>query len=556
MKRFYKNKMHKALCLMLALAITCSMVQVAFASERMNAFTVSDTYTDGYFSDINTGDWFYGDVVSAYEYGIAKGSADNKFLPYDLVSVSEVIAFGARIMSIYNADGESFVSDGEWYEPYVSYAVKNGIIRDGDEILSYLKKPATRAQTAYVLANSLPFTELSNINTSINSIPDVAVSDSYYNEIIMLYRAGVLSGKDEYGTFSPTENVTRAEAAAAINRIINPSSRLSITLKEKDTQSAGEQYDAERVSQTASPSVFYIELYDKNGKATASGSGFFIDTDGTAVTNYHVINDAYSAKIVTVTGSVYDVKSVLGYDEENDLAILKIDGSGFSALELADSDNAKNGQHIFCIGSPLGLDNSITEGVISNTSRTIDGQEYIQISAPISSGSSGGAVLDTNSRVIGVSAAGIEKGQNINLAIPSNRINEVARDKNITLEEFQSSKSSSSAPSYPSGTGSTGTNSNVFYSDNTNVPNYGYLTGEAELQNLYDEDSKMMFRAYRLDTAGLMYYTRVLQSGGFSLAGQQSGGGHRLDIVYSNGNTAIVIRADMQNRLLIIGYYI
>lgn len=556
MKKFYKNKMCRVLCLMLALAITSSMVQVAFASERMNAFTVSDTYTDGYFSDINTGDWFYGDVVSAYEYGIAKGSADNKFLPYDLVSVSEVIAFGARIMSIYNSDGESFVSDGEWYEPYVSYAVKNGIIRDGDEILSYLKKPATRAQTAYVLANSLPFTELSNINTSINSIPDVAVSDSYYNEIIMLYRAGVLSGKDEYGTFSPTENVTRAETAAAINRIINPSSRLSITLKEKDTQSAGEQYDAERVSQAASPSVFYIELYDKNGKATASGSGFFIDTDGTAVTNYHVINDAYSAKIVTVTGSVYDVKSVLGYDKENDLAILKIDGSGFNALELADSDNAKNGQHIFCIGSPLGLDNSITEGVISNTSRTIDGQEYIQISAPISSGSSGGAVLDTNSRVIGVSAAGIEKGQNINLAIPSNRINEVARDKNITLEEFQSSKSSASVPSYPSGTGSTGANSNVFYSDNTNVPNYGYLTGEAELQNLYDEDSKMMFRAYRLDTAGLMYYTRVLQSGGFSLAGQQSGGGRRLDIVYSNGNTAIVISADMQNRLLIIGYYI
>ena len=556
MKKFYKNKMCRVLCLMLALAITCSMTQVAFASERMNAFTVSDTYTDGYFSDINKGDWFYGDVVSAYEYGIAKGSADNKFLPYDLVSVSEVIAFGARIMSIYNSDGESFVSDGEWYEPYVSYAVKNGIIRDGDEILSYLKKPATRAQTAYVLANSLPFTELSNINTSINSIPDVAVSDSYYNEIIMLYRAGVLSGKDEYGTFSPTENVTRAETAAAINRIINPSSRLSITLKQKDTQSAGEQYDAERVSQAASPSVFYIELYDKNGKATASGSGFFIDTDGTAVTNYHVINDAYSAKIVTVTGSVYDVKSVLGYDKKNDLAILKIDGSGFNALELADSDNAKNGQHIFCIGSPLGLDNSITEGVISNTSRTIDGQEYIQISAPISSGSSGGAVLDTNSRVIGVSAAGIEKGQNINLAIPSNRINEVARDKNITLEEFQSSKSSASVPSYPSGTGSTGANSNVFYSDNTNVPNYGYLTGEAELQNLYDEDSKMMFRAYRLDTAGLMYYTRVLQSGGFSLAGQQSGGGRRLDIVYSNGNTAIVIRADMQNRLLIIGYYI
>lgn len=541
----------RILCLVLVCLMLSGFSSAALASERMDAFEAVNTYTEGGFSDISSGDWFYSDVISAYEYGIAKGADDGRFLPYDLVSISEVIAFGARILSIYNGDEEQFAADGEWYEPYIEYALANGIINSGDGFLSSVNKPATRAQTAYVLANSLPFTELSNINTSISSLPDVAVSDSYYNEIIMLYRAGVLSGKDEYGTFSPTENVTRAEVAATINRIVNPSARLSITLRQKETQS-GENtqlYDAELVAQTASPSVFYIELYGQNGKATASGSGFFISSDGTAVTNYHVIRDAYSAKIVTVTGSVYEVSSVLGYDEDNDLAIIKVDGSGFDYLELADSDAVKSGQRIFCIGSPLGLDNSISEGVVSNTSRIIDGQEYIQISAPISSGSSGGAVLDTSSRVIGVSAAGFEQGQNVNLAIPSNFIGNVALDKNITLSEFQASKYTSSTPSY-------GENSSVFYSDNQNIPNYGYLTSSSELETLYDEETKMMFRAYRLDNARLMYYMRVLQSSGFSLVSQQSSDSRKLTIVYAKGDTAVVISADIQSGLIIIGYYI
>lgn len=541
----------RILCLVLVCLMLSGFSSTALASERMEAFEAVNTYTEGGFSDISSGDWFYSDVISAYEYGIAKGADDGRFLPYDLVSISEVIAFGARILSIYNGDKEQFAADGEWYEPYIEYALANGIINSGDGFLSSVNKPATRAQTAYVLANSLPFTELSNINTSISSLPDVAVSDSYYNEIIMLYRAGVLSGKDEYGTFSPTENVTRAEVAATINRIVNPSARLSITLRQKETQS-GENtqlYDAELVAQTASPSVFYIELYGQNGKATASGSGFFISSDGTAVTNYHVIRDAYSAKIVTVTGSVYEVSSVLGYDEDNDLAIIKVDGSGFDYLELADSDAVKSGQRIFCIGSPLGLDNSISEGVVSNISRIIDGQEYIQISAPISSGSSGGAVLDTSSRVIGVSAAGFEQGQNVNLAIPSNFIDNVTLDKNITLSEFQALKYTSSTPSY-------GENSSVFYSDNQNIPNYGYLTSSSELETMYDEEIKMMFRTYRLDNARLMYYMRVLQSSGFSLVSQQSSDRRKLTIVYAKGDTAVVISADIQSSLIIIGYYI
>lgn len=513
-------KIHKrAITFLLACMLCFTSVAGVYASEQMNNFAPMRTYNDGDFSDIKESDWFYSDVISAYEYGITQGAGENKFLPYDLVSIAEVIAFGARICSIYSDDGEAFeVAEGEkWYEPFYEYAIENMIIKESDGLEALLNKPASRTQTAYVLANSLPFTELSNINPSISSLPDVAVVDAYYNEIIMLYRAGVLSGKDEYGTFSPTENITRAEVAATINRIIKPDARLSVTLKEKAEKTyAGitDEYSAELVSESASPCVFYIEIYNQQGQAIASGSGFFIAADGTAVTNYHVIEDAYSAKIVTVSGKSYTVERVLGYDKDRDIAIIKVEGTDFPYLDIAPSSLVKNGQKIFCIGSPLGLDNSITEGVVSNVSRVIEGQEYIQISAPISHGSSGGAVLDTNSRVIGISSAGFDEGQNVNLAIPSDCIADVERDKNYTFAEFQQARRGV----FASGT-------SYYYPENGAVPDYGYITGADEIESYKDDDSSTIARAYAYKRDEFSAYITELSNTGFRLVSRNQSGG-------------------------------
>lgn len=509
----------------------------------MDAFTKQRSYIAGTFADIREGDWFYNEVVNAYEYGLANGSGDATFLPYDLVSVAEVIAFAARIRSVYAADSADFTAaDGAaWYEPYVEYAVENGLI-GAEEFSEMLDKPATRAQSAYILANSLPFTEFSNINPSIETLPDVSVDDAYYNEIIMLYRAGVLSGKDEYGTFSPKENVTRAETAATINRIVDKNQRRTVTLAVVPPNNSAYEttpYDAVAISGKAGPSVFYIEIYDKNQRALGSGSGFFIDSDGTAVTNFHVIEDAYYAKIKTVDGSIYDVTAVLGYDEANDLAILKVDGSGFSYLELADSDAVKNGQKIFCVGSPLGLENTISEGLVSSASRTINGGEYIQITAPISAGSSGGAVLDTNCRVIGVSCGGIESGQSINLAVPSNRIGAIVRDKNMSLYEMQSAGAQTTAQ---------------YYTDNRNVPDYGAATGMAELQNSYDKVTGIMTRSYAYDNNTLVQYLQILQTSGYTLREQQSSN-RTMNLVFLSRNTVLGINVDLSGEILNILYY-
>lgn len=543
MKKGYKS----LLCVMMAVMLAVGGCLPALAD--MGSFAKEREYIDGTFTDISESDWFYSEVVNAYEYGIANGTSEDKFQPYDLISVAEVVAFASRIHSIYQDDGADFTAaeDEAWYMPAVDYAVENGLIAE-DAFTNSYEKAATRAQAAYILANSLPFTEFSNINTNISGLPDVEVADEYYNEIIMLYRAGVLSGKDEYGTFSPTENITRAEVTATLNRIIDPSQRRTFTLTPYPSGGDSQQtteYDAVEVANQASPSVFYIEIYDRNQRALGSGSGFFIAEDGTAVTNYHVIEDAYYAKVRTTDGNVYDVTSVIGYDEANDLAIIQVDGSGFPYLELADSDEVKNGQTIFCVGSPLGLENSISEGLVSNSLRTINGRTYIQITAPISSGSSGGAVLDTSCRVIGVSSAGIEDGQNINLAIPSNLINEVARDKNISLYDMQTAGTQ---------TGAEGGQA-FFYADNSQVPDYGYITGFTEVASDTDANGSVA-RLYPYSAEGYMLYSQLMLETGYSLVSQYRPGTDitMLCRVFRRDDTFVTVVADPSDGVISILY--
>ncbi|MBE6953293.1 MAG: trypsin-like serine protease [Ruminococcaceae bacterium] len=190
------------------------------------------------------------------------------------------------------------------------------------------------------------------------------------------------------------------------------------------TASSPQELNAEEIYAKCSPAVFYIEVYNAAGKATASGSGFFIDSQGTAVTNYHVIEGASSAKIRTAdTQTQYDVVGVYAYDKENDWAVLKIDGSGFSYLKQGADSTIVGGATVYALGSPEGLDNSISQGLISNPNRTVNGVEYIQTSAAISHGSSGGALINKYGAVIGITTATITDGQNLNFALPISIIN-------------------------------------------------------------------------------------------------------------------------------------
>ena len=109
-------------------------------------------------------------------------------------------------------------ASGNWFDVYVSFAIKNGIIKADD--FSDYTRTATRAEMAYIFYHSVTPAYLSAIN-SWNSLPDVTIYDKYGSEIYSLYNAGILTGNDSYGTFGPSSEITRAQAAAILGRTGN-----------------------------------------------------------------------------------------------------------------------------------------------------------------------------------------------------------------------------------------------------------------------------------------------------------------------------------------------
>ncbi|MCL1905836.1 MAG: S-layer homology domain-containing protein, partial [Clostridiales bacterium] len=195
-------------------------------STGMQNFVKVETYSYGQFTDVNENAWYgYNQqkaVVSAFEYGLMKGNSNTIFNPMGDVRISEALAIAARVHSIYTTGTDSFVQGSPWYKVYVDYAIANGIIAAND--FSAYDRAATRAEMAYIFSHALPKMEFGEQNT-VNALPDVNAGTPYSESILTLYKAGVLTGSDDKGTFNPGNPISRAEAAAIISRVILPGTR-------------------------------------------------------------------------------------------------------------------------------------------------------------------------------------------------------------------------------------------------------------------------------------------------------------------------------------------
>ena len=158
-------------------------------------------------------------------------------------------------------------------------------------------------------------------------------------------------------------------------------------------------------------------------KQRSLGSGFIIDDAGYIVTNNHVIEDADQIKVKLSEGDEYDAE-VVGRDPNTDLALIKISANGsLTALPLGDSDKVKVGSWVTAIGSPFGLEQTVTAGIVSAKGRIIGSgpyDDFIQTDASINPGNSGGPLIDMAGEVIGINTAIIAQGQGIGFAIPIN----------------------------------------------------------------------------------------------------------------------------------------
>ncbi len=177
------------------------------------------------------------------------------------------------------------------------------------------------------------------------------------------------------------------------------------------------------------------EIYDKNLDNTVTittskglGSGFFIDSN-IIVTNYHVIEGAETA--VVVLNNSNQKQMVLGYlavDKINDLALLQLNYKNKTFIKIEDQI-PRPGEKVFAIGSPVGLDKTISEGIISGL-RDFESKKLLQITAPISHGSSGCPILNENNRLVGVAVGGLSDAENIGFCIPTNYVNSLIAFRN------------------------------------------------------------------------------------------------------------------------------
>jgi len=185
---------------------------------------------------------------------------------------------------------------------------------------------------------------------------------------------------------------------------------------------AGSQQPQHTVSDLVKSSVDSVVLIvtsDENGRPLTEGSGFIVSADGKIATNNHVIKNAHSAIVKLNNGAFFAVEGVVAEDSDHDIAILKVAGKNLPTLTLADSDLVSVGDHVVAIGSPLGLQNSVSDGIISAIREDAKGRQWIQTTAAASHGNSGGPLLTMQGEAVGLLTLKLSEGENLNFAVPS-----------------------------------------------------------------------------------------------------------------------------------------
>lgn len=199
---------------------------------------------------------------------------------------------------------------------------------------------------------------------------------------------------------------------------------------------------AQQIAKSAFDSTVLLIMEDANGQPVGLGSGFFVKPQQIA-TNLHVVEGSASgyAKLVGQK-TKYEIVGVSAIDQKRDLAILNVAALGAQVLPLGDSDTVLVGETVYAVGNPHGLEGTFSQGIVSGV-RTVGTDKLIQLTAPISPGSSGGPVMNDSGNVIGVSVATFRKGQNLNFAIPSNYLTALISKIRapISLSQTQQEKS-------------------------------------------------------------------------------------------------------------------
>lgn len=269
-----------------------------------------------------------------------------------------------------------------------------------------------------------------------------------------------------------------------------------------------------------------------------TGSGFFIDEEGTIVTNWHVIEGAADINVMVSGGGKYDVEKIVDFSEVMDLAIIKIDIGSSEYLELC-GEAARSGEKVYAVGSALGtLTGSFTSGIISSTKRMIGNVEYLQMDAAISNGNSGGPLVNEYGEVVGINTLSYVNGENLNMAIKIETLEKLKRDKNWSVREFTEWYTRETARSYSPWDGE-----DAYYYSTINT--YQTVTGRECICSLSGDDVIEGYvdcceqYAYEYDAAEFDQYVEYLKGIGFAFEDSRTESDGSLDYIYYNEKESV-----------------
>lgn len=278
-------------------------------------------------------------------------------------------------------------------------------------------------------------------------------------------------------------------------------------------------------------SVFIIYTFDKNEKPISQGSGFFLTSNGVGVTNFHVLSGCYKALIKTKNGDKYSIIKILDFDSRTDLVKFKIDNPVDKIMPALTISPWLPiiGESIFNIGSPMGLEQTVSNGIVSSIRELAPFGNLIQITAPISEGSSGSPLLNMKGEVIGIATLGYTNGQNLNFAVSALKLRDLNKSRNCILSELNRNTKETDSykralEEYLLGNDLNAKNilNRIIESDSSNHMAYA-LKGQISIDNGdYGKAIEYFYYALSLDTSNIEY----LNSFGVANAnyGYQSGG--------------------------------
>lgn len=189
-----------------------------------------------------------------------------------------------------------------------------------------------------------------------------------------------------------------------------------------------EEMNLPLLARESRPAVALLAAIDSAGKEIATGTGFFVSADGKLVTNWHVVVGAHVMTAKTEDGRSYKIQGVLSASPKEDIVLLQVEAGKFPALTLGASAKVEVGTRVAVIGSPLGLEGTLSDGIVSAKRKLVGDDAWIQITAPISPGSSGSPVLDAKGEVIGVATLHLRGSQSLNFASPSDAVKRLLED--------------------------------------------------------------------------------------------------------------------------------